>query len=232
MSISGSTLQGASSVQQSSATESSSPDATKEMQMGRQEFLKLLLTQMKNQDPLNPMKGQEFATHLAQFSSVEQLMNINKTLTDREDTTQQLAKSLNNSTAAGLIGKTVRATGDTVQFSGQTDLDIPFTLDQQAEKVTVKITDETGKTVRTLEQNNVSSGDQTVSWDGRDDDGNQLPDGTYQISVEASDSSGDSVNATTYLQGPVERVRFGEDSIELMVNGRTIALDQVKSVGS
>lgn len=198
--------------------------------MGRQEFLQLLMTQMKHQDPMNPMKGQEFATHLAQFSSVEQLININDTLSNREDSTQQLAESLKNSTAAGLIGKTVRAAGDTIAVKGQEELEIPFTLDRRAENVKMQISDAAGNPVRTLEFDQMNSGDQSISWDMRNDDGSVVADGTYRISVAAADGSGNSVNATTYLQGSVDRVRFGEDDIQLLVNGRSVPLSQIESV--
>lgn len=222
---------GINGLQQSAA---SGADATSEsnsnMEMGRQEFLQLLMTQMKHQDPMNPMKGQEFATHLAQFSSVEQLININETLGNRENSTQQLAESLKNSTAAGLIGKTIRASGDTLALQGQEKMEIPFTLDQRAENVKVHISDQAGNPVRTLEYAQMNSGDQTVSWDTRDGDGNSLPDGTYRIAVAAADGNGDPVNAATYLQGSVDRIRFGEDDIQLLVNGRSVPLAQIESV--
>jgi flagellar basal-body rod modification protein FlgD len=199
-------------------------------EMGREEFLQLLMTQMKHQDPMNPMKGQEFATHLAQFSSVEQLININETLETQGNSSEQLADSLKNSTAAGLIGKTVRAHGDTLALTGQDEMEIPFTLDRGAENVKVLISDAAGNPVRTLEFDQMNSGDQAISWNTRDAEGTPLPDGTYQVSVAASDANGDPVDAQTFLQGAVERVRFGEDDIELLVNGKRVPLSQIESV--
>lgn len=228
---------GMSGLEQSSAsgespasTPSSSSALSGDMQMGRQEFLKLLMTQMKNQDPMNPMKGQEFAAQLAQFSSVEQLMNINESLTSQQSQSQQLAESLKNSTAAGLIGKSVRAAGDSLQLKGQDTADIPFTLERRAKKVRVTISDAAGNPVRTMDFDDMNSGDQSISWDTRNDDGNPVPEGTYTISVSAADSSGESVNARTYLQGTVDRVRFGENDINLVVNGRTVPLSELESV--
>lgn len=202
----------------------------KKMGMGRQEFLKLLLTQMKHQDPMNPMKGQEFAAHLARFSSVEQLMNINETLQSRDGMTKQLTESLNSSVAAGLIGKTVQAGGNTITLQDGKETDISFSLGARAEKVTLQVLDPTGRAVRTIEKDNLKSGEHTLTWNGKNNDGAQMPDGPYRIAIAAQNANNNPVPTQTYLQGVVDRVRFTDGGVELSVNGNMVPLQNVRTV--
>lgn len=87
--------------------------------MGKDDFLRLLVTQLGNQDPLNPMDGQEFAAQLAQFSSVEQLLNISDVLAQNGEMNGLLAQSINSGVASGLIGKTVQASGNAISWDGE-----------------------------------------------------------------------------------------------------------------
>ena len=90
-----------------------------EASLSRDDFLQLLVTQLGNQDPLNPMDGQEFAAQLAQFSSLEQLININESMIQSGEINGLLAQSVNAGVAADLIGKTIEAEGDQFQYSGE-----------------------------------------------------------------------------------------------------------------
>ena len=91
-------------VTSSTSTSATSGSST----LGKDDFLKLLIVQLRNQDPLNPTEGTEFAAQLAQFSSVEQLTNINSTLTESLATNKLLTQSIGNSLATTMIGKTVK----------------------------------------------------------------------------------------------------------------------------
>ncbi|HET6566883.1 MAG TPA: FlgD immunoglobulin-like domain containing protein, partial [Rhodothermales bacterium] len=191
---------------------------------------KLLVTQMSNQDPLNPMDGQQFAAQLAQFSSVEQLINISDALTSQSDMTGFLSQSLNNSIATGLIGKEIVAEDNHVTLTGSEKATIGFDLTSAASEATVSIKDANGRLVRTLTAKGADSGANSMTWDGRDTNGNALPEGTYTFEVKATDANGDEIAATPNLKGTVDRVTFGQDGVLLWMGTNSVSLGSVKSV--
>jgi len=197
--------------------------------LGKDDFLKLLTMQLKNQDPLNPMDGTQFASQLAQFSSVEQLSNINTTLQQSIDANYLLSQSINNALAATFVGKDVRASGDTVHFDG-TPTELGYTLPSAAETVTVTIRDASGAVVRTMTSAGREEGDNTLTWDGKDDDGVTLGAGQYTFSVSAKDSNGASLTATTFFKGRVSGVRFKSDGTVFVVDGTEVKLSSILEI--
>lgn len=198
--------------------------------LGKDDFLKLLVTQLRYQDPMNPMQGTEFAAQLAQFSSVEQLSNINTTLNQSLDANHLLTQSITNSLATTMIGKDVRATGDSVQYSGTGDRKLGYTLATAADAVTVKVFDSTGGLVRTMKMSGLNSGDNTFTWDGKDDNGASLAAGKYSFTVEASDAKGLTVKADLYTYGTVSAVRFKSDGTVFVVDGLEIPLANILEI--
>ncbi|MEX1055960.1 MAG: flagellar hook capping FlgD N-terminal domain-containing protein, partial [Rhodothermales bacterium] len=116
--------------------------------LGKNEFLRLLVAQISNQDPLNPMQGHEFAAQLAQFSSVEQLMNIGDVLTKNGELNGLLAQSVNSGVASGLIGKSIETKGNQINWSGEGVSELNFKLADSAQSVTVTIRDKVGNVIR------------------------------------------------------------------------------------
>ena len=96
--------------------------------LGKDDFLKLLVKQLQNQDPMNPLDSSQFATQLAQFSSVEQLANINTNLEASISTNQLMAQSIGNSLASSMIGRDVKASGNTLQWNGTDEVRFGYTL--------------------------------------------------------------------------------------------------------
>jgi flagellar basal-body rod modification protein FlgD len=133
--------------------------------LGKNDFLKLLTTQLQNQDPSNPMKGKEFAAQLAQFSSVEQLTNISSQIEEQGNSDGALAQSINDSIATDLIGRTVETTGSTMQWRGEGEATFGLDLERPASEATVTIRDAGGNAVRTKTLENVSQSTE-VTWDG------------------------------------------------------------------
>jgi flagellar basal-body rod modification protein FlgD len=211
-----------------SATTSTSSD---KKILGKDDFLKLLIAQLNFQDPMNPMNGQEFAAQLAQFSSVEQLANINQNLLASIDANHLLASSVNNTLSATLIGKQIKASGDTIQYDGTTDATVSFSLAQDAQTVKVKLYDEAGNLVRTIDAGAQSKGDNTVSWDGKNDAGNQLTAGKYKVKIEAQDKDGNTISSEMVISGKVTGVRYKSDGTVLVVNGIEIRLADVVEIG-
>lgn len=198
--------------------------------MGRDDFLLLLVTQLSNQDPLNPMDGQEFAAQLAQFSSLEQLINLNDGMTQSAQLNGLLAQSINSGVAAGLIGREVEAVGDSFRFDGEQGKTLHYELEHAAAGATVDIFDEAGRKVRTMELGAQGKGERSFNWDGTSDDGTTVPAGTYTFKVNATDAAGAEVAVTHLMRGTVDRVTFSQGGILLWMGDTSIAMGNVRSV--
>lgn len=202
--------------------------------LGKDDFLKLLVAQLNYQDPLNPMKGTEFSAQLAQFSSVEQLSNINESLKQSMDANYLLTSSINNTLAATIIGHQVKAYGNSVYFGGGDEpAPISFDLGETAATVKVEILDENDQVRRTIELTDpadVSLGEHTITWDGKDNAGITLSKGEYTFRVTATDSHGESVSAETYIKGTISGVRYGSTGSILLVGNLEVQMSDVYEI--
>ena len=198
--------------------------------MGKDDFLKLLVTQLGNQDPLNPMDGQQFAAQLAQFSSVEQLLNISEGIASQQGLQELQAQSTSNSIATGLIGRNVEASGNKVSLRRPEDAVFTFDLPTAGQNVSVTVRDAAGQVVCTLPLDQKNAGRHEVAWDGEDAAGSRLPDGVYSFEVAGKDASGAPVQASARMRGLVERVSFGPEGALLWMNGISVPLSAVRSV--
>jgi flagellar basal-body rod modification protein FlgD len=205
------------------------PTRTPKSTLGKDDFLSLLITQMQHQDPLDPMKGTEFAAQLAQFSSLEQLTNINSNLEQSLTANAVLSSSINNALAATFIGKEVRATGDTFQYNSTGNVKLGYSLQAEASSVSVKIYDSGGNLVRTLSGSS-GTGDKTVSWDGMDERGEAVGAGSYTFKVEAVDSKGTEVASNAYVFGKVSAIRFKPEGTVFVIDGVEISLANILEI--
>ncbi len=188
------------------------------------QFLRLLTTQLQNQDPLNPMDSTEFTNQLVSFSQVEQQIRTNDQLESL------LAFQTLNLTAVGLsfIGKNVEITDDEFYKAADTSATMSYVMPEGAEKGTVTITDSTGKTVYTSDAD-VSTGTHKFTWDGKDTNGIAVPAGTYTLKVSAMDANDVSLNLTTFVPGYVEGIETGDDgNLNVIVNGRLVPVTSVR----
>ncbi len=193
---------------------------------GKEDFMNLLLNQLSHQDPLNPMDSKEFTMQLTQFSSLEELNNINDTLSD----VLAFQHSMQNATVTNLIGKPVKVSGNSVYLDDTAD--ISYQLAGEASSVKILIHDASGRTVRTENAGPQKAGDRNFLWEGRDDLGNRMSEGSYTFEVEALDSSGDPVETATRSSGNVTGVVFRDGLTYLVLDGvRNVSLGDIQSVG-
>ncbi|MFJ2990552.1 flagellar hook assembly protein FlgD [Collimonas sp. NPDC087041] len=189
-----------------------------------QRFLKLLVTQLNNQDPLNPMDNAELTSQLAQMSTVSGIENLNSTLTSLVAQTGA-SQTLQ---AASLIGHTVLTPGSSVALKSGTDTSFGLDMQGAADTVKVTITDAAGNTVRTIDVGALPQGTKTLTWDGKNDTGSAVPDGAYKISVAASVNGG-AVAAGTLTYSQVASVAQSANGVTLNLGAAgTVALGDVK----
>jgi flagellar basal-body rod modification protein FlgD len=198
--------------------------------MGKEDFLKLMLAQLQNQDPLSPMEGTEFAAQLAQFTSLEQLMNLNDSMDTSINANYYLTQSINNTLAATLIGKEVKLSGSTFQNNGQENATLGYNLSTAANSATVKIYNESGVLVKTIENPPKNSGDNKLIWDFTDNDGNAVPQGKYRFEVEAKDVDNNPISNSTYVLGKIDGVKFTGYGTMLVVNGAEYMLSDIMEI--
>jgi len=197
-----------------------SQNVIQENTIGKDDFFKMLLAQIQNQNPLNPIDGADFAAQLAQFSSLERLGNIN----DQLETMNLYQASVNNAQSLNLIGREVTAKGDVLKVEGE-PVDLTYNLSGYAKKVSIKIYNEEGSLVDTLEFGNQKEGRNSVVWDC-----NNVSKGNYTFDVSAIDDNGDNVDVDTMTTGVVAGVTFKNGSSYLSINGQDIAFGDVISV--
>lgn len=216
--------------------------------LGRDEFLQLLVAQLRNQDPTSPQDGHEFAAQLAQFSQVEQLTNINGSLgaqaaqiaalaeavsglqTGQADMTAALSGRINLQAATALVGQTVEVAGSAIDWDGSAPVDVPLRLDGAAREVEVVIRNADGDVVRTIRTGAHDAGLHSVSWDGALDDGSDAPAGAYSATVSAIGPDGQAVGASAVMSGTVERLTVDGGGVSLWIDGRAYSFDALVSV--
>jgi flagellar basal-body rod modification protein FlgD len=192
-----------------------SSSATKSKSLDKDAFLRLLTTQLQNQDPLNPTDSTEFTAQLAQFSSLEQMSNVNETL----NTLILYQASINNAQAVSFIGKDIVANGKSIDMKGSQPVSCDYELPAAAKSVVVTIYDATGNFVRDYEKTALAAGKQSLTWDGKNRDGNPVADGAYTFEVQAVDQKGAKLDVTTFSKGTVTGVTF-EGGVTYLIAGK------------
>ncbi|MEO0336230.1 MAG: flagellar hook capping FlgD N-terminal domain-containing protein [Pseudomonadota bacterium] len=196
-------------------------------QMDKDAFLKLLLTQLKNQDPTSPLESHEMAAQLAQFTSLEKLTNIDSGIKGLA----QAQKPEANFDALNLIGKAIQVDGSKILRNEETDIhDIKFNLSAEPVSTEVKIKNAAGQLVRKLEYNALKEGENTVSWNGLLEDGTKAPKGDYRVEISAKSSNGKNLMAEMRQSGVISGVKFSAAGPVLLLGNKEVAMSDVKSI--
>lgn len=201
--------------------------------LGKNEFLQLLTTQLRYQDPMNPMEGSKMAADLAQFSGLEQLVNINDALATQQTQYNTMLLAINNSVALSTIGKTVVAAGDKVAITADANgvKNGTVVADIAAEgNATLKIVDAAGKEIASRSLGHLAAGDKREFDVGTA--AKNLPEGTYTYRIEVMDSKGAAIPQTTYSVGKVDGISYTPTGAVLTAGALTFDIGKVVKIYS
>ncbi len=188
-------------------------------------FLKLLTTQLTNQDPLEPLDATKFTEQLVQFSGVEQAIKSNNTLEQLTALmrTDQLTRTID------YLGAEVEAEGKTISLGPDGAARLSYDLGESAAQVAISIWDELGRLVATR-QGTANAGSHSLAWDGVGNSGERLPEGLYRVEVAAQDDAGEPIPVSTTISGVVDGVEIDGDRLLLSLGGVLIPLEAVTVV--
>jgi flagellar basal-body rod modification protein FlgD len=205
--------------------------------MGKNDFLNLLVTQLKYQDPLEPTADTEFVAQLAQFSQLENSQNmssgmekLSESMSDFMSLQTLNSQSMTNASATPLIGKKVRVSESTLDHTAKATQTFQVNLYEGNKQGTLVIRDEKDTIVAeiALQNENSKGGDLTVTWDGTAANGDILPAGRYSMEVQAQD--GTSSAGYVYMEGTVSAVSFGANCANLTIGDKKYGLKNLVNV--
>lgn len=197
-----------------------------DVSMGKEDFLKLLVAQLQNQDPMNPSDPTEFTAQLAQFSQLEQLTNVNKSLEGLGSMNSEMQRM----SALGLIGQDVVAQSESFNFNGD-PMELGYRLNGQAEDVKLYVLNAAGSTLATINSDETAAGDHFISWDGQSDLGMPLEPGSYNLVVRAVDEEEKLIESNSLIKGRVEVVDMSGTSAQLETSSGTFAMGKIEKAG-
>jgi flagellar basal-body rod modification protein FlgD len=193
--------------------------------LDKDDFLQLLVTQLENQDPLNPQDPEQMVAQLAQFSSLEQLTNISESMQGME----AMRQSLTQNRALNMLGKEVRLEGNSFTLD-QDDVSLSYRLQDNADEVTVYVADSTGQQVAKLSGSGTSPGEHSVTWNGENENGEKCSPGQYSFVIEAR-KDGQILTTEPLVMAQVKGLEYGQSGdIMLQTTAGSVSLSQIGTV--
>ena len=189
--------------------------------LGRDAFLTMLVAQLENQDPLNPMEGSDFSAQLAQFSQLEQLINLNGSMDSMKTSYEESSQS----DVTSFVGKEITANVDSIEIVNGSFIGGDYNISELCE-VMVTIFDSQGNEVRTLYEGQKGIGSHGINWDGQDNNGDTVLDGSYKYSVMTNNGSGYTDLPIT-VTGKVESIVYSDGKPYFQVNGLMVNIDSL-----
>ena len=196
--------------------------------LGKDDFLHLLTVQLRYQDPLNPMENTEFIAQMAQFSSLEQLQNMNQSLERNQGSEAELHTAFKNNLVTSLVGKSVEVPTQQVTYDGDS-AEVAYRLGDKAHSASLRILDARGQLVRELELDTTQAYG-TVEWDGKSATGDKVPKGAYLAVVAATGPGGSPVESDMLKRVKVDAVRYSGNEARIWADGRELALADLRGV--
>jgi flagellar basal-body rod modification protein FlgD len=208
------------------ATSATTPDAMKQLSGNFSTFLTLLTSQLKNQDPTSPMDSNTFTQQLVMYSQVEQQIDTNSNLKTL------IGQGTSNAAAVttGYLGKKVSITNGNASLTGGA-ANWTYNLGAAAATNQVSITDSNGKLVYTG-AGETTAGNHTFSWNGKDNNGNQLADGAYTLNVAATGAAGGTVTSSVASAGVVSQIDMTGSTPKLVIGSMEVNLSDVAAVAN
>jgi flagellar basal-body rod modification protein FlgD len=213
-------------IQSAGATAQQAATKSDPTSLGKDDFLKLLTAQLQQQDPTQPMDNTAFVAQLAQFSSLEQMNNVNDTLT-KVLASQGAAQQTN---AATMVGKTAVYPTDEVNLTEGKHATISVNLSQAAANVNVVIQDANGSQVRTLTPGACPSGPNGFDWDGKDGNDKLLDPGIYTAQIQATTLDGKTVPLTQYGSARITGITFDNGTTKFLAGKSTLQLSDISEI--
>ena len=205
----------------SSTSTTSTAASSAKLTQSYDSFLKLLTTQLQNQDPLSPMESNEFTNQLVQFSQVEQQISQNTKL----DKLVSLQNNNQTQASLGFIGLDVEATGNAFSYDGN-PVKMSYTLPETSTSTKIQIKNEKGVTIRTIDGARTTSR-QELTWDGKKADGSVAEPGSYSMTVVASKPDSKLMTAKTTVFGRVSGIEAGNGVTTLMMGKVPVKMEDV-----
>lgn len=203
---------------------SKSEQSKKKLAEDLDQFMNLLVTQLKNQDPLDPMDPNEFTSQLVQFASVEQQIQQNANL----ERMVELQQTSLLGTVVGYIGSTLEARGNTMPLENG-KAEAGYTLLGRAESTTITVENDAGQVVY-FTDGETESGSHTFQWNGTDNFGFPVPDGTYKVTVSATDAEGDPIDVEQTVTGIVTGVSMDNGEAILSMGDAEFTVDDIVAI--
>jgi flagellar basal-body rod modification protein FlgD len=198
--------------------------------MGKDSFLKLLMAQLQNQDPLNPMESYDFTGQLAQFTQIEQLSDMKDIMQKSYEKDISLANSINNSLAVNLINKEVKVNSFYLNFDGTDPVEFSFDVPNDALTLGVSVYNMHGSLVKNLDMTSFDIGTNTLTWDGKNQNNETVEPGSYYISVAYRDADNNTYNVETYVRGLITGVSYKNGTTYVIVNGIEIDFNNIREI--
>ncbi len=204
------------------------PATSIKKELGKDDFVKLMSVQLQYQDPMSPLNNEQMAAQLAQFSSLEQMTNVNKNL----NAMSAAARGRDNIMATALIGKEIIANSSLVSLDGKNPADLDFHLESKIRGGQISILNKNGAVVNKITLKNMNEGAQKLKWDGLNDDGVKVPSGEYAFHITAYDHNMKQVKSSAQIKGIVSGVVFENSQAVLILDNKKISMDSVSKISS